>query len=145
MPIPPFREDGWLPIGHHSVTWEEIVTHFGGDPTSKRAMLTRKLLTFRDGLRSCGCVGRIILDGSFISAKPIPGDFDMLLVLQPNIQQMKDSDPQLARLLDTEMSENQDGYSVFYAPENSSAIDFLVPMWDRSKEGTEKGVVEVEI
>lgn len=58
---------------------------------------------------------------------------------------MKDADPYLSRLLDAEMSENQDGYSVFYAPENSSAIDFLLPMWDRSKEGVAKGVVEVEI
>jgi hypothetical protein len=145
LPIPAFREDGWLPVGHYPVTWDEVITHFGGGPKSKRAMLTRKLLTFRDRLRSCGCVGRMVLDGSFISARTIPGDFDMLLVLQPNIQQMKDSDPYLSRLLDAEMSENRDGYSVFYAPENSSAIGFLLPMWDKSKEGVAKGVVEVEI
>ena len=145
MPIPAFREDGWLPVGHHPVSWEEIDAHFGGDPHSKRAMLMQKLRTFRDGLRACGCSGRIILDGSFVSAKLVPGDFDMLLVLQPDIQQRKDSNPRLSRLLDAEMSENQDGYSVFYAPENSSAIDFLLPMWDNSKEGIAKGVVEVEL
>lgn len=145
MPIPAFREDGWLPVGHHPATWEEIVAHFGGDEQSKRAMLTRKLLTFRDGLRACGCVGRMVLDGSFISAKPVPGDFDMLLVLQSNIQEMKEANPRLSRLLDTEMSENEDGYSVFYLPENSSVIDMLLPMWDKSKEGVAKGVVEVEL
>ena len=145
MPLPDFRDDGWLPDGHHTVTWEEIVEHFGGDPQSKRATLTRKLLALRNNLQSCGCVGRMVLDGSFISAKPVPGDFDLLLVLQPNIQEMKDSDPRLSRLLDTEMSENQEGYSIFYVPENSPVIDILLPMWDKSKEGVVKGVVEVEL
>lgn len=145
MPIPEFREDGWLPVGHHPATWEEVVERFGGDAQSKRAALTRKLLDFRDNLRSCGCVGRVALNGSFISAKPVPGDFDVLLVLQPDIQKMKDADLRLSRLLDAEMSENQDGYSVFYLAENSPVIDMLLPIWDRSKDGTAKGVVEVEL
>ena len=85
------------------------------------------------------------MDGSFISSKQNPNDFDVLLLLQPDIQELKDADSRLSQLLDTEMSENQEGYSVFYAPINSSVIAFLLPMWDISKEGVVKGVVEVEI
>ena len=43
------------------------------------------------------------------------------------------------------MSENQEGYSIFYVPENSPVIEMLLPMWDKSKEGVVKGVVEVEL
>ena len=46
---------------------------------------------------------------------------------------------------DAEISEEQEGYSVFYVPENSLVIDILLPMWDISKTGVPKGVVEVEI
>ena len=145
MPIPQFRDDGWLPAGHHPASWEEIVTIFGGELLSRRSVLIAKLIAFRDGLRSCGCIGSMVLDGSFISSKQNPGDFDVLLVLQPNIQELKDSDSRLSRLLDAEMSENHEGYSVFYAPKNSPVVAFLLPMWDISKEGVVKGVVEVEI
>ncbi len=145
MPIPQFRDDGWLPTGHHPAGWEEIETTFGGDLLSGRSVLIAKLIAFRDGLRSCGCIGRMVLDGSFISSKQNPNDFDVLLLLQPDIQELKDADSRLSQLLDTEMSENQEGYSVFYAPINSSVIAFLLPMWDISKEGVVKGVVEVEI
>ena len=32
MALPDFRDDGWLPAGHHPTTWEELVVVFGGQP-----------------------------------------------------------------------------------------------------------------
>ena len=68
-----------------------------------------------------------------------------MLILQPEIQAMKENDSRLSRLLDAEMSENQDGVSIFYAPENSLVISQLLPLWDFAKDGTPKGIVEVKI
>ena len=145
MSLPPFRDDGWLPPGHYSIDWEEVANIFGGEPDSKREALLFKLIRFRDDLRECGCVGIIVLDGSFISEKAAPEDFDVLLILQPNIQEMKDNNTRLSRLLDAEMAECDDGISVFYAPKNSKAISELYSIFDQSKAGSPKGVLEVEL
>jgi hypothetical protein len=71
--IPPFEEGGNLPPGIHDATWEEIVDRFGN--TARReellAGLQEALLTLRDA----GC-RRAYLDGSFVTTKEEPGDFD---------------------------------------------------------------------
>jgi hypothetical protein len=143
--IPPFREDGWLPIGHHQATWEEVTTRFGGLPGGRRAFLTGKLLELRDALRSLGVTGWLLLDGSYISAKEEPGDFDVLLIGPSDIQAMKDADPRLAFLLDAENAEKIGGYSLFYIPSDSSALATLSTFWDLSKEGIAKGIVQVQL
>jgi hypothetical protein len=102
LPIPPFREDGWLPVGHHPATREEIVTRFGGSPGSPRASLTAKLLAWRDAVRACGVVAVLLLNGSYVSAKEEPGDFDVLLIGPPDIQKKRDADSVLSVLPDTQ-------------------------------------------
>ncbi len=80
MSLPEFRPDGWLPEGHHSTTWEEITLRFGGEPDSRRAAVLIGLLAWRDAVRAKGMGGLLILDGSFISQKSAPGDFDCIFV-----------------------------------------------------------------
>ena len=107
--------------------------------------LTSKLLELRDTLRLLGVTGYLLLNGSYISTKPEPEDFDVLLVGPPDIQAMKDIDPQLARLLDAEMAEKVGGYSLFYIPIDSPALDLLSTFWDLSKEGMAQGIIKVEL
>ncbi len=145
MPIPPFRQDGWLPVGHHRATWDEIVERFGGVPDSRRGRLTATLVDLRDAFRSLGVVGYVLLNGSYISAKEAPGDFDLMLIGPPNLQAMRDHDPKLALLLDAERAENEGGYSLFYAANDSENLALLLTFWDVSKEGVPKGSVEVEL
>jgi hypothetical protein len=145
MPIPSFREDGWLPVGHHRASWEEIVHRFQGNPNSRRSMLTTRLLELRDALRLHGVTGYLLLDGSYISAKPEPGDFDLLLVGPPDIQVVKDGDPTLAQLLDAERCEKVGGYSMFYIPRDSPDLGLLSTLWDQTVEGVAKGVIEVNL
>ncbi len=145
MPIPAFRVDGWLPPGHHPATWEEIIIAFGGSEGSRRVRLTQSLLDLRDQLHMLGVPGKLLLDGSYVSAKSEPGDFDVLLIGPDDIQVRKDADSSLARLLDAEVAEKVRGYSLFYIPANSPAAALLMTFWDMSKDGVTKGVIEVEI
>jgi Family of unknown function (DUF6932) len=71
--IPPFQSDGNLPPGVHAAIWEEIADRFGSTPQRQR--LLAGLKTALDALRAAGC-RRIYLDGSFVTAKRTPGDFD---------------------------------------------------------------------
>jgi hypothetical protein len=71
--IPPFHEGGNLPPGIHDATWEEIVDRFGR--TARREELLTGLHEALLSLRNAGC-RRAYLDGSFVTAKEEPGDFD---------------------------------------------------------------------
>jgi hypothetical protein len=71
--IPSFRADGNLPPGVHDATWTEMTTRFGQTPW--RSQLLNGLLAALHSLRAAGCK-RAYVDGSFVTDKAIPGDFD---------------------------------------------------------------------
>lgn len=74
VPIPDFDSDtGNLPGGIHVAEWEEIVAALGINPW--RADLVAGLRRAVDALRAAGC-RRVFVDGSFVTAKEHPGDFD---------------------------------------------------------------------
>lgn len=68
--IPPFHPNGNLPPGIHLATWREFSDRFGD--TSHRRNLLRAAL---DALALAGCQ-LVYIDGSFVTAKAIPGDYD---------------------------------------------------------------------
>jgi hypothetical protein len=72
--LPPIDEaSGYLPPGIHDATWEEFAGRFGFNPY--RQSLIEGLLAALDNLRDAGCKSALI-DGSFVSRKPHPGDYD---------------------------------------------------------------------
>lgn len=71
--IPPFNSDGNLPPGIHWATWSEIFNRYGS--TLWRRQLLAGLRASLDELKRVGC-STVYLDGSFVSAKLVPGDFD---------------------------------------------------------------------
>lgn len=72
--LPPFDTDGNLPPGVHVATWAELVARFGG--TARRTQLLAGLERALAVLKAAGCK-RVYVDGSFVSSKPIPGDYDL--------------------------------------------------------------------
>ena len=72
--IPPFDPPtGYLPVGIHDATWGELVARYGINPY--RARLLDGLLAALRNLRGAGCLTALI-DGSFVTAKRFPGDYD---------------------------------------------------------------------
>lgn len=70
--LPPFADSGNPPEGVHDAPWDEIVARFG--TTERRRELLDGFRRALRGLRAAGC-RRAYLDGSFVTAKPEPGDF----------------------------------------------------------------------
>lgn len=74
----PFRglepESGNLPAGVHDATWNELVAVFGAG--RRRERLLHGLLRALYALKLAGC-RRAYVDGSFVTSKPEPGDFDV--------------------------------------------------------------------
>jgi hypothetical protein len=71
--IPDFTADGNLPPGIHWATWSEIEVRFG--MTAHRRRLLAGLHRAASSLRDAGCRA-IYLDGSFVTDKEVPNDFD---------------------------------------------------------------------
>lgn len=71
--IPVFGGSGNLPPGIHHATWDEVSTRFGGSPHRER-LLDGLLLALLE-LAVAGC-RTVFLDGSFVTAKNTPADFD---------------------------------------------------------------------
>lgn len=143
--IPALEENDWLPPGHHEATWDDVVSRFANGDGSHRASLTKKLLSWKDSLVTEGITGVVLLNGSYISGKENPSDFDVALMAQPDIQALKDVNPKVKQLLDSEYCERELGFSMFFFPSNSGTLDLLRGMWDQAKDGTLKGVLEVPL
>ncbi len=71
--IPELDERGSLPPGIHHATWTEIVTRYATS-THRRDLLDGLLDALRS-LKAAGCATAYI-DGSFVTAKANPDDFD---------------------------------------------------------------------
>src|SRR4051812_30002379 len=99
MALPAFRDDNWLPEGHHSTTWEEIIAVFGGNPGTQRARVLENVLDWRNRVRAKGISGLLILDGSFISAKVNPGDFDTILIMDEGVESILATDVEASLLI----------------------------------------------
>jgi hypothetical protein len=57
----------------HDATWDELVARYG--TTAHRRVLLAGLKVALDALRAAGC-RRAYVDGSFVTAKEAPADFD---------------------------------------------------------------------
>ena len=71
--IPNFQPDGNLEPGIHWATWSEVIERFGVTPW--RSQLLSGLRSALDALRNAGCQ-TVYLDGSLVTNKLVPGDFD---------------------------------------------------------------------
>ena len=149
MSLPQFREDGWLPEGHHIATWEEVSARFGGASGSRRAAILASLLNWRDAARARGLAGLIILDGSFVSDKNAPGDFDLVFLYDAASEGLIKTDAEARTLIDLQMCHAL-GFQgdVFALPLSLQKLSPLLggtDMFDTDRQGKLKGVIEVTV
>jgi hypothetical protein len=73
MTIPPFNELGYLPPGVYEISWQELMKRFATN--LQRQRIATGLTAALRKLAIADCT-RVIIGGSFISAKEEPKDFD---------------------------------------------------------------------
>jgi hypothetical protein len=73
VPIPALQPDGLLPPGIHICSWAELDKAFGA--SLYRMSILLGLLEAARLLAKAGC-RTLYVDGSFVTAKTFPGDFD---------------------------------------------------------------------
>ena len=71
--LPDFNQHGLLPPGIHWTDWDELQSRYGTTPW--RGLLLSGLRAALENLKDAGCAVAYI-DGSFVTDKEVPKDFD---------------------------------------------------------------------
>ncbi len=83
--LPAFNEHGNLPEGIHSATEEEVFIRFAAS-SARRRWLGERLRDLIATAKATGKLARLILWGSFVTAKESPNDLDLLLVMTADFE-----------------------------------------------------------
>ncbi len=143
MPIPPFNEYGLLPLGLHLAEMNEIVERFGTG-TPRRQMPFERLRVFIDLAQHCGAL-RMFVNGSYVTAKPEPGDVDVVIWLGAKFLDLLEHGDRLAIHLEEifDTREPEEAFSVYEEIDWNAWIDFFSCL--REEPNKRKGLVEVKL
>jgi hypothetical protein len=144
VPIPPFDpESGLLPPGEHEAGWDEIQARFGWN--ARRRQLLDGLADGIAILGEAGCV-RVWVNGSFVTAKDEPGDFDC--VWSPvgvDRAVLEDLGPELLDLRDQRAAQKA-RFGGEFLPNvvEAASGDQFVAFFQSDRDGTPKGIVVID-
>lgn len=142
--IPPFDPTtGLLPPGEHDAGWDEIESRFGW--TLRRRQLLDGLAEGLALLADAGCT-RLWINGSFVTAKDEPGDFDCVWsTLGVDRTVLEDSAPELLDLSDHRAAQKArfGGEFLPNITETASGRQFA-EFFQSDRDGTAKGIVVID-
>ena len=142
--LPSLTQEGLLPAGIHDADWSEIWAVFGTTPHRKR--LLHGFLRAVEALRVAGC-RKVYLDGSFVTAKDTPGDFDACW--DPDGVEFPRLDPILLTFDHGRLAQKvKYGGELFPASsvaDNSSMSTFIEFFQIHKETGAPKGIIAIDI
>ena len=141
--IPPLRPDGYLPEGLCVGSEAEVTFRFGSSNRRRR----RLVLRLRRWIELGWQVGaeRLLVDGSFVTAKEEPHDIDTVILLPQDFTQQlaREYEPalELEGMLLTRRPEE------IFAAEDETDWEEWVEFFSRTREpdGRRKGLVEIRL
>lgn len=81
MAIPAFLSNGDLPLGVHTCTLAEVRQQLGS-MNSQRTALMQRLERIHSIAAQTGFLRRFIVFGSFVTAKEVPRDVDIFMIME---------------------------------------------------------------
>ena len=140
--IPEYRRDGRLPAGVHPADWQEFQGRYGQTP--RRESLLAGLLLAMRLLKLAGCRA-VYVDGSFVTAKPEPNDFDACWDI--NGVQAELVAPIFFEFTDGRAAQKEQFGGEFFPaqlPEGGTGKDWL-DFFQQDREGRSKGIVVIDL
>ena len=133
--IPKFNKNGYLPKGIHKATLSEIKRRFGGG-TERREELFKGLQSLVRVLRkNRKSIKRFLLNGSFVTDKREPEDYDCILVIR------SDFSPRAMKQLTG--AKNRFGAHLFpFGEEKNFSVKRMVDFFGHDRDAKPKGLVE---
>jgi hypothetical protein len=143
--IPAFTEQGFLPPGMHQATVEEFKQRFVVFQRSdRRFQIFVSLEKLFDQAARSGIAKRIIMAGSFVTAKPEPNDLDCIIVLDPAIIGIS-LQPFEYHLVSRRLARRMFGGDVMPALDQSMALQQYLEFFQTTRDGTRVGIVEIQL
>jgi hypothetical protein len=141
--IPPFRPDGYLPEGVYACSEAEVIFRFGSSNRRRRRLVLRLRRWIELG-RQIGAQ-RLLVDGSFVTAKEEPQDIDSVLFLPEDFLQQLEREfapaLELEEMLLTRRPEE------LFAAEDETDWQEWVAFFSQTREADRrrKGLVEIPL
>ena len=129
-----------LPVGIHEADWADIEARLGF--TDRRKHLLKGLLASLLSLRAAGCA-RAYLDGSFVTDKPEPGDFD--LTWDPIGVDPAKLDPVLRMLQPPRVAQKVKFGGDILPDSVMGAPGAFVDFFQGTRDGGRKGIVAIDL
>ena len=141
--IPPFRTDGYLPEGLHACTEPDAVFRFGGGSKRRRRLVTR-MRRWLELAREVGAL-KVLIDGSFVTAKKDPHDLDAVVLLPADFGEQVERGGTAAIELEAILLTRQP--EELFAAEDQLDWQEWIDFFSRTREpdGRRKGLVEIEL
>ena len=83
--LPDLTNEGELPPGVHLATWREFESRFGRS-SPRRLWLSGRLLSILELATTGRQLRRVFVWGSSVTAKPVPRDLDVLLIMSDDFE-----------------------------------------------------------
>ena len=143
MSLPALEADGDLPIGVHPATLSEVMQRFG-EVNPKRRVVAARLQRVCRLAWSTAQVARLIVFGSFITAKSVPNDIDIFLLME-NSFDVSQTSGEVSLVFDHTAAQSHFGASVFWLRRMAAleGEDAAVEYWQIKRDGGFRGVVDV--
>jgi len=141
--IPVFDSRGNLPPGIHRAAWRQIVTRLGF--TARRKMLLIGLREALVALKAAGC-RLVYLDGSFVTSKPQPEDFDACWGVSG--VEVEKLDPVFLDFSDSRARQKQRFLGEFFPaelPEGATGKTFVEFFQTDKETGNAKGILAIDL
>ena len=144
--IPSPDSSGNLPAGIHVASWPEVLAAFG--TTGHRRALLAGFLRGSQILRSVGC-SAVYLDGSFVTTKSTPEDFDSCWELQGvDLPKLKGIEPVFFKFDNKRAAQKAKFLGEFFPAEYHATVHrktFLEFFQTDRATGLAKGIIRVDV
>ena len=143
--LPGFTSEGDLPPGVHLADWDELRSRFGSS-TPRRIWLFGKLEALVAAAAGTEKLLRIFLWGSFVTAKPAPGDLD-ILVIMANDFETSDVVPPCSAVFESTQARSVFEADVFWARASigRETLALWLETYQTSRTFRKRGIVELEL
>lgn len=148
MAIPPFNEQGWLPEGIHDCTLEQVEERFAGFQRSdQRPQLWAKFRAFIGEAKAAGVIKTIVMDGSFVTAEPVPNDIDIIVIVHANHDFSAALPPVHYNILSQRRVRRLFGLDLVVVKQDSKNLEQAVAFFQQVKQkpAAKKGLIRISI
>jgi predicted nucleotidyltransferase len=141
--IPHFNNEGNLPEGLYEITLDEMKNKFGQGSSRRNWLMQRleEIIKIADGT---GYLERVIVWGSFVTAKETPNDIDLLLVVSEkfDLEKIRGEDQVIFNYIEGRLKYNAD---IFWTKSGigAEALKIFIDTYQITREYNKRGILEV--